>query len=95
MVGQAAGSTAMMRVFLPFLMFSPTNGEGDAREIRSAAHHVVGVSSRQFHLFDGFLPDDRLVQHDVIEDRTERVVGVITLSGHFDRLADGDAEAAR
>ena len=72
--------------------------EGDAGEVGAATdarHDEVGIGAGQLHLLEGFLADDRLVEHDVVEHRAERVVRVVALSGDFDRLADGDAQAAR
>ena len=72
--------------------------EGDAGEVGAAAHaadHEVGIGAGQLHLLEGFLADDGLMEQHVVEHRAQRVVGVVALSGHFDRFADGDAQAAR
>ena len=89
--GDDAGLLALLEVLAQ-------EREGDAGEVGAAAHarhHEVGIGAGQLHLLEGFLADDRLVEHDVVEHRAERVVRVVTLDRDFDRLADGDAQAAR
>jgi hypothetical protein len=74
----------------------PDEGIGDAGEVgpaADAADHYVWVFPRHLHRRDRLLADHRLVQADVVEDRTERVVGVLRLRGDLDRLRDRNAEA--
>jgi hypothetical protein len=68
------------------------------RVFRPAAHAPdddVGVEARLCHLDEGFLTDDGLVQHHVVQHAAQRVVGVVVLGGDFHRFTDGDAQAAR
>ena len=71
--------------------------EGQAGEIAAAADAAddhVGKSSTSSNLLLGLQADDRLVQHDVVQHAAERVLRVVAADGRFDRLADGDAQAA-
>src|SRR3712207_8960319 len=52
-------------------------GEGQAREVRAAADaadHDVRVRVSHLHLLERLFADDGLVQQDVIQHRTQRVV---------------------
>ena len=70
----------------------------EACEVRTAAHaadHDVGLLAGHLHLLLCFLPNDRLVQQHVVEDRSERVVRVLVRGGDLDRLADRDPKGPR
>jgi hypothetical protein len=54
----------------------------------------VRIVTRHLQLQDGFLAEDGLMQQHMVEHRTERVFGVVALSGQLDRFADHDAQAA-
>ena len=75
----------------------PQEGERQAGEVAAAAdaadHHVREVLG-QFELLFRFQADHRLVQHHVVQHAAQGVLGVVAGGGHFDRLADGDAQAA-
>lgn len=69
--------------------------ERDAAEVRASARAPdddVRVFPGHLHLFDGFLPDDGLVEEDVVENRAERIFRVVVFHRVLDRLAYGDAE---
>ena len=67
---------------------------GEVRAAAGAADDHVGVVVRHLHLREGLLSDHRLVQQHVVQHAAERVLGVVALRGHLDRLRDRDAEAA-
>ena len=86
----------------PGIVFSPEFGaderETEAREITAAARTAddnIRIVVSQFHLTHGLLPDDGLMQQDVVEHTAEGVLGIVTLGCDFYRLADGNTETAR
>ena len=69
--------------------------EGQPREVGAAAGATdddVRLLAGHRHLLDRLLPDDRLMQQHVVEDRTQRVLRVVPAAGVLDRLTDGDPE---
>ena len=54
-----------------------------------------GIVLGQFHLLLRLQADDRLVQQDVVQHAAQRIPGAFLADGRLDRLADGDAQAAR
>ena len=69
--------------------------EGQPGEVRAAAgapDDDVGRLAGHAHLLDRLLPDDRLVEQDVVEHGAERVLGVVTSRRILDRLADRHPE---
>ena len=66
--------------------------ESQAGEIASASmtrDDDIGVVSRLFHLLQRLLPDDRLMQKDMVEYAAQRVLGVIALDCILDRFRNG------
>ena len=51
-----------------------------------AADHDVRVVARHLQLLDRFLPDDGLVQHDVVQHRTEGIFHGRVFGGDLDGL---------
>ncbi len=68
---------------------------GEVGPAAGAADDQVGHVARVGHLQQRLLADHGLVQQHVVEHAAERVVARLVLRRHLDRLADGDAEAAR
>src|SRR5690554_2214811 len=71
-------------------------GEGDAREVRTAPEatdHHVGIIVRHLHLFLGFQPDDGLVKRHVVEHASQGVFTLGCLHRQLDRFGDGSAQA--
>ena len=67
---------------------------GEVRAAADAADDDVGERAGHFHLRERLLPDDRLVQQDMVENAAERVRRVVAARGILHRLGDRDAEAA-
>jgi hypothetical protein len=55
----------------------------------------IGVRVGHLHLLLGLLPDDRLVEEDMVDHRPERIVAVVMGGRILDRFGDGHAEASR
>ena len=73
-------------------------GEGQASKVAAAAGAADqhgGPGGGHVHLLHRLQADEGLVQQHVVEHAAQRVLGVVALRGNFDRLADGDAQAAR
>ena len=67
----------------------PEEWEGDASKIGAAARaadHDVRIVARHLQLLDRFLPDDGLVQHDVVQHRTEGIFYGRAFGGDLDGL---------
>ena len=73
-------------------------GVGESGKVGSAAHASdddIRVFPGHLHLLLGFLPNDRLVQQDMVDHGAERILRVIVGRCVFDRLGYRDAKAAR
>ena len=72
-------------------------GKAEAREIAAAAHAAdehIRLFPGQGQLLFGLQADDGLVQHHVVEDAPQGVVGVRVGGRVLHRLGDGHAQAA-
>ena len=88
-VGHADGSAAMKRTCASPLSTWRTNGNVSPPKFDAAADaadHDVGLLAGHLHLGDRLLPDHGLVKQHVVQDRTERVVGVLTRRRDLDGL---------
>src|SRR3972149_4129208 len=97
-LGQALGSTAMIRVFFRFVSLLPAEGEarpGQVAPPAGPADHDVGLVVGLLELLSGLEADHALVDQDVVEHAAERVLGVLAHRRVLDGLADGDAEGSR
>ena len=97
-LGQAAGSTAMIRTFL-FLPVSLSAAKGNDRpaKLEPPPTQPMTMSGRIVRLLElllGLEADDGLVQQHVVEHAAERVLRVVAGGGVLHGLADGDAERA-
>ncbi len=75
----------------------PQEGKGDAAEVTAAADATndhVRIGARGLHLLQRLLPDDRLLDEDVVEHAAQRVLGLRVLHRQLHRLTDGDTQAA-
>ena len=72
-------------------------GKTEPREVAAAAdaadEHVRGFPGQGQLLF-GLEPHDGLVEHDVVEDASQGIVGVLVGGGVLHRLGDGHAQTA-
>ena len=59
-----------------------------------APDHHIRVRAGHLHLLLGFEADHCLVQENVVDDRTERVLGIVVGGGVLDGFGDRDPEAA-
>ena len=67
----------------------PEEGEGDAGEIGAAARaadHDVRIVARHLQLLNRLLPDDGLVQHNVVQHRTQGIFYGGVFGGDLDGL---------
>ena len=84
-------------VFIPVLDFSLQKWECQPRKIAAtpcAAKDEIGILARHFHLPDGFLADDGLMQANVVEHAAQGILGVRMGHSVLDRFADGDPKAS-
>ena len=82
---------------LPFFQLVAQEGEGDAREVRTATEagdNHIGIFSGHFHLLFGFESDDRLMQHHMVEHTAQRIFAVGRLHGQFHGFGDGGSQTA-
>mmetsp|Transcript_65118 Transcript_65118/g.115890 ORF Transcript_65118/g.115890 Transcript_65118/m.115890 type:complete len:324 (+) Transcript_65118:601-1572(+) len=82
----------------PSLQLLPQKGEGQPSEVgaaTSAADNQVRRLPHLGQLLQGLLPDDGLVQEDVVQDGSQCVGRVLILGCNLDRLRDGNAEGPR
>ena len=83
------------RLFLAQLLAEERERQpGEIRAAAGAADHHVGPEAGHLHLLERLDADHRLVDEHVVEHAAERIIGVGVLGGDFDRLGNGDAEAA-
>ena len=73
--------------------------EGQSGKIAAAAgasDNDIRVLADFFHLFFGFEADNRLVEHDVVQNAAQGIAGFAGFIGHrcFHRFADGNAQTA-
>ncbi len=76
----------------------PHEGKADPGEVASparAADDHIGVDTYFRQLFLGLESDDSLVHADVVQNASQRILGVLARNGCLDGLADGDTEASR
>ena len=96
--GGAGGGLAGDHPQILAVYLVPDEGKGEAGEVAAAAHapdHDVRVLAHPRHLLLGLEADDRLVHEHVVQHAAQGIPRVLRRDRVLDRLADGDAEAAR
>ena len=88
------GDNPVFFLFRDFLVKVWKRQPGEIAAAAAAGDDGIRLLAREFHLFDGFLADDRLVQADVVQHAAQGIFRVRMRGGVLDGLADGDAEAA-
>jgi len=71
-------------------------GQSQAAKVRAATHATdddVRLYASHLQLLKSLLPDDRLMQQDVVQHATQSIVGRLAGESHLDRLADGHPQA--
>ena len=59
---------------------------GEVRASSDAGDDHVRILPRHLHLLFGLQADDRLVEQDVVDDRAQRVLGVVMRGRILDRF---------
>ena len=98
-LGQGRARSRFHRHAAHFFAVGPVGDEreGQSGEVGAAAaagDHHVRIIPGDLHLGLGLLADHGLVQTDMIQHAAEGIVGVGMAGGIFNRLRDGDSQAA-
>ena len=75
----------------------PHHREGESGEVGSpsdAGDHVIGDDLGLLHLLEGLQTDDGLVEHDMVQNASEGVAGVLVVGGELACLGYGDAQGS-
>jgi hypothetical protein len=88
------GDDAAVFLLGDFLAYVWEDQPGEIAAAATTTEDHVRFFAGHFHLLDGFLTDDGLVEADVIEHAAQRILRVRVRDGVLDGFADGDAEAA-
>jgi hypothetical protein len=76
----------------------PYIGQGNTGKIAptaGAAHDDIGIDADLFHLFLGFETDNGLMEHNMIKNAAQGILGMGMSDGVFNGFADGNAQAPR